>query len=85
MIGSYNKAYSRPVIVDEGQLRYLSNIIIERFDKVEYEIHTVDGASYKLPTFHPRNNYPWCYIRVDYALYYRVSLILGLNDSRRSF
>lgn len=50
MIGSFNKAYNRPIIVDEGQLRYLSNIIIERFDKVEYEIHTVDGASYKLPT-----------------------------------
>jgi len=45
MIGSFNKAYNRPIIVDEGQLRYLSNIIIERFDKVEYEIHTVDGAS----------------------------------------
>lgn len=50
MIGSFNKVYNHPIIVDEGQLHNLSNTIIKRFDKVEYEIHTVDGASYKLPS-----------------------------------
>lgn len=50
MIGALDKVYTRSIMVDEDQLRYLSEIVVERFDEVEYVIHTVDGASYHLPT-----------------------------------
>lgn len=50
MIGSLDKVYGRPIMIDEEQLRYLSDIVVERFVDVEYVIHTIDGASYKLPT-----------------------------------
>lgn len=50
MIGSLDKSYNRPIIVDEVHLRYLAGIVEERFSAVEYEIKTIDGAKYKLPT-----------------------------------
>lgn len=50
MIGSLDKSYNRPIIVDEEQLRYLSGIVEERFESVEYEIKTIDGAKFKLPS-----------------------------------
>lgn len=50
MIGCLDKVYTRPIMVDEEELRYLSEIVVERFEDVEYVIHTIDGASYRLPT-----------------------------------
>lgn len=50
MIGSLDKSYNRPILVDEDHLRYLAGIVEERFCAVEYEIKTIDGAKYKLPT-----------------------------------
>lgn len=50
MIGSLDKVYSRPIMVDEEQLRYLSDTVADRFKEVEYVIHTIDGATYNLPT-----------------------------------
>lgn len=47
MIGSATKYYFRPIIVDEGQLRYLSKKVKERFGDIEYGIETIDGVQYK--------------------------------------
>lgn len=49
MIGSLDKSYNRPIIVDEEQLRHLASIVEKRFCAVEYEIKTIDGAKYILP------------------------------------
>ncbi len=46
MTGSTTKYFFRPIIVDEGQLRYLSEIVKERFGVVEYGIETIDGDQY---------------------------------------
>lgn len=46
MTGSTTKYFYRPIIVDEGQLRYLSEIVKERFGVVEYGIETIDGDQY---------------------------------------
>lgn len=50
MKGALDKVYSRSIMVNEEQLRYLSDIVVQRFNEVEYVIHTIDGASYILPT-----------------------------------
>ena len=50
MIGSLDKSYNRPILVDEDHLRYLAGIVEERFCAVEYVIKTIDGARFKLPT-----------------------------------
>lgn len=47
MIGSATKYYFRPIIVDEGQLRYLSKKVKERFGDIEYGIETIDGVQYE--------------------------------------
>lgn len=47
MIGTTEKYYSRPIIVDAGQLRYLSEMVKERFGEVEYGIDTIDGNHYE--------------------------------------
>ena len=36
-----------PIIVDESQLRYLSEMVKERFGEVEYEIETIEGVQYE--------------------------------------
>ena len=46
MTGSTTKYFFRPIIVDEGQLRYLSKIVKARFGVVEYGIETIDGDQY---------------------------------------
>ncbi len=46
MTGSTTKYFFRPIIVDEGQLRYLSEIVKARFGVVEYGIETIDGDQY---------------------------------------
>lgn len=58
MIGSLEKVYSRPICVSEDQLRGLAKIVTERFEEVEYDIHTKDGACYKLPTIDDMMDYP---------------------------
>lgn len=50
MIGSLNKSYDCPSIIDAERLEHLSEFIKENFDEVKYEIRTVDGASYKIET-----------------------------------
>ncbi len=47
MKGSAAKYYFCPIIVDENQLRYLSEMVKERFGEVEYEIETIDGLQYE--------------------------------------
>lgn len=42
MIGSLDKSYNRPILVDEDHLRYLAGIVEERFCAVEFEIKTID-------------------------------------------
>lgn len=46
MTASTTKYYSCPIIVDENQLRYLSEMVKERFGEVEYGIKTIDGVQY---------------------------------------
>ena len=46
MTGSTTKYFFLPIIVDEGQLRYLSEIVKARFGVVEYGIETIDGDQY---------------------------------------
>ena len=46
MTGSTTKYFFRPIIVDEGQSRYLSEIVKARFGVVEYGIETIDGDQY---------------------------------------
>ena len=50
MIGSLNKSYDCPSIIDAERLGHLSEFIKESFNEVKYEISTVDGASYKIDT-----------------------------------
>lgn len=47
MTASTTKYYSCPIIVDESQLRYLSEMVKERFGEVEYGIETLDGVQYE--------------------------------------
>lgn len=47
MTGSTTKYYFCPIIVDENQLRYLSEMVKERFGEVEYGIETLDGVQYE--------------------------------------
>lgn len=44
---STTKYYFCPIIVDENQLRYLSEMVKERFGEVEYVIETIDGVQYE--------------------------------------
>ena len=46
MTASTTKYYSCPIIVDENQLRYLSEMVKERFGEVEYGIKTIDDVQY---------------------------------------
>lgn len=48
MKGSLDKSYDCSIIIDDEQLRYISDFIKERFNEVRYEIKTLDGAVYKL-------------------------------------
>ena len=47
MTGSTTKYYFCPIIVDENQLRYLLEMVKERFGEVEYGIETLDGVQYE--------------------------------------
>ena len=47
MTGSTTNYYFCPIIVDENQLRYLSEMVKERFGEVEYGIETLDGVQYE--------------------------------------
>lgn len=47
MTGSFDKIYTRPIIVDEDKLRYLSEMVEEKFGKVDYGTETNDGIQYK--------------------------------------
>ena len=47
MTGSFDKIYTRPIIVDEDKLRYLSEMMEEKFGEVDYGIETIDGIQYK--------------------------------------
>lgn len=47
MTGSFDKIYTRPIIVDEDKLRYLSAMVEEKFGEVDYGIETIDGIQYK--------------------------------------
>lgn len=47
MTGSTTICYSRPIIVDEDNLRYLSEMVTERFGEVKYGIETIDGTQYE--------------------------------------
>lgn len=47
MTGSTAIYYFCPIIVDESQLRYLSEMVKERFGEVEYEIETIEGVQYE--------------------------------------
>lgn len=47
MTASTTKYYFCPIIVDEKQLRYLSEMVKERFGEVKYGIETIDGVQYE--------------------------------------
>ena len=47
MTGSTAIYYFCPIIVDESQLRYLSEMVKERFGEVEYGIETIEGVQYE--------------------------------------
>lgn len=45
--GSTTIYYSRPIIVDEDNFRYLSKMVKDRFGEVKYGIETIDGTQYE--------------------------------------
>lgn len=47
MNASTTKYFFCPIIVDENQLRFLSEMVKERFGEVEYGIETIDGVQYE--------------------------------------
>ena len=51
MKGSKTKYYNRPMILDKGQLQYLTRMVEERFGEVRYEIKTSNGDEYDYNTF----------------------------------
>ena len=66
MTGSTAKYYFCPIIVDENQLRFLSEMVKERFGEVEYGIETIDGVQYEYSSIDDLLAYNYTEVHRDY-------------------